>query len=168
MPRFWAWIARHTLVLSLGSAATAVILLAGGIALGVQQTPTSISSGVGPGGGRAVPVVAQVSASRHSVSGVIVAAVNGRALVRNPNGTFFGLVWGPGAHIRANGRAISAASLRPGDRVLAIGTPTSRGVLRAAFITVTGHVTLPPGFRLVVPVRPGVRQPARTPTRTPE
>lgn len=168
MVRFWSWVGKHTLALALGSAAAAVILLAGGIALGVQQTPAALSTAVGPGGGRAIPVVAQVSASRHSVSGVIVAIRGDRALVHNASGTFFGVVWGPGVHLRANGRAIPVASLKAGDRILAIGTPTSRGVLRAAYITVTGHVTLPRDFRPPPPVQPGQPGPRRTPTSTPE
>jgi hypothetical protein len=168
MPRFWAWIGRHTRALTLGSALAAVVLVVGGIALGVKQTPTPLTAAVGPGGGRAIPVVAQVSASRHFVSGVIVAVGRGRALVRSSNGRYFAIVWTAGAHIRANGREIPGKSLRAGDRVLALGSPTSSGVLRVVYVGVTGHVTLPPGYRPPLPTRPGATPARRTPTPTPE
>lgn len=164
MSHVWSWVGRHTLLLGLSSAAAALILLVGGVALGVQETPTPLSAGVGPGGGRAVPVAAQVSASRHSVSGVIVLIGRGGAWVRNANGTFFVVVLAPGAHIRANGREVPASSLRAGDRVLAIGMRTPRGALRAMYVAVTGRVVLPPDLRPRIPARPGAIPPARTAT----
>jgi hypothetical protein len=135
MSRLAAWLLRNARLTAWLSGALAVVLIAGGVALGISRTPGPPPE-LSDGPLEAQPVSARVDAGRHSVVGTVRAVGPAELLIRSQRGVYFTVRWLPATQFRRDGAGIKPAALRPGDRAVVIGRPAGDGSLVASFVTV--------------------------------
>ena len=149
MSNAWGWLARHERAAALGSALLAVVLIAGGLALGMA---TSGGANV-----QAASSTAIVQPTRHYLVGTVVARIApGRAIVRGKSGRFFVVVFDSGTQVRRNRQDVPPSTVRRGTRVIILGNPTPQG-FHADSVIVVGQT---PEEKL--PVRHPVDAPRRS------
>ncbi len=135
MSMLWRLLMQHSRAAAWLSIAMAVVLVAGGVALGAVRTPGPPSE-LSEGPLQAQPVSARVDAGRHSVVGTVRAVGPAELLVRSQHGVYFTVRWAQGTQFRRSGVAIKPTAIRTGDRAIVIGRPAGDGSLVASFVTI--------------------------------
>lgn len=150
--RFWSWAGGHRGLVKLGSLAATLALLAGGLALGMNEaagSPAPLSE--------SPPVAAAAHPGRHYIVGTVaqVFPVARRALVRERNGRIVAVTFDAATVVRRDRQRQPPGALRRGVRVIVLGEPRD-GHLYAVVVTITG----------VAPARPLPPSPS-APSATP-
>jgi hypothetical protein len=149
MSNAWGWLARHGREAALGSALLAVVLIAGGLALGMASSGGANVQAAGP--------TALVRPTRHYLVGTVVARIaQGRAIVRGKSGRFFVVVFDKETQVRRNRQDVPLSTVRRGTRVIILGNPMPQG-FHADSVTVVGQTPeekLPASYPVNGPRRP--------------
>jgi hypothetical protein len=156
---FWVWASRHGAAVKLGSILAAVLLLAGGLALGMSQASGNPAPAEEIG---TTPPVSVAKQTDHYIVGTIALVLPARreVIVRRRNGQFVQVSLDAGTIVRRDRTQQAQTALRRGTRVIVLGEPVD-GRLHARIITITGQAPVRP----VTPARPAV--PSSTATAKP-
>ncbi|MGI8551886.1 MAG: hypothetical protein ACR2PL_14040 [Dehalococcoidia bacterium] len=165
----WNWLGSHATAVKLGSVGAALLLLVGGLFLGVKRAQPTAVAPLAPAGSTPTAELERVRVltTRHSVIGTVRSIQPGHFLVRNARGVPFRIQWGAYTRFGQNGHKIAPTAIRPGDRLIVLGTTMPNGSLRATFVSVIGHASLPTPKQTSPTATPPSSMPLASPNASP-